>query len=674
MTAIIRRKDGRRKDGRVANMPRFLGKYALLLVSTVAFFKFSTGGAAGAPLAMDASRRLDESVPSFDRDVRRRLAPSDGGGVEKFKEGTCYNNCKPYGGLASFTALMSGQCDCSWNKFGDGTNGTIVATKGEPNGERTCNLATGKRHSITCCGSLDNPGGVVLYLLIMLYSFLAIGIICDDYFCESLEIISERLNLSEDVAGATFMAAGSSAPELFTAIVSTLITESSEGLGTIVGSAVFNIMMITGASCLFAGQVLEIWWYPLVRDCIAYIISIVMMIIVMFDNKVHWWEALILLGWYGGYVYLMVINAKLRAWAEGIDKAGRWPILRAKGYVHPTPKTTGTQDAVAAQALRTALEGLAGGGAGGGAGRGSQITPNAGGGAALGDINIDMPGESPRVRSIPTAYGNPTLRAVNRVTSDPAHSAARAKARNDAIALGTLVQVNHAKNAFLGSINKKSKAALDVANKPDPTPAPEKEKEEEEEEDGLIMTILQKPIQILFKYSVPDCREKPDSYMMSFTMSITWIGILSFIMVDFGSRAGCVAGVPGVVMGVIVLAAGTSVPDMLASVLVAQNGQGGMAVANALGSNIFNIFVGLGLPWFVQALIKGVPVEISPDDKIVSAAMVLLVIVFLFLGIIVASGWELNKDVAWMYLLAHALFIVWALLTMLDNPVINVPF
>jgi Ca2+/Na+ antiporter len=69
-----------------------------------------------------------------------------------------------------------------------------------------------------------------------------------------LSQVCERLQVREDVAGATFMAVGSSAPELFTAIVTTLITGGSEGLGTIVGSAIFNIMMIVGVTCICAGQ------------------------------------------------------------------------------------------------------------------------------------------------------------------------------------------------------------------------------------------------------------------------------------------------------------------------------------------------------------------------------------------------------------------------------------
>ena len=62
----------------------------------------------------------------------------------------------------------------------------------------------------------DTNGGLAVHFLGILYVFLGIAIICDDYFVEALERISSALKLSDDVAGATFMAAGSSAPELAT--------------------------------------------------------------------------------------------------------------------------------------------------------------------------------------------------------------------------------------------------------------------------------------------------------------------------------------------------------------------------------------------------------------------------------------------------------------------------
>ena len=52
-------------------------------------------------------------------------------------------------------------------------------------------------------------------------------------------------------------------------------------------------------------------------------------------------------------------------------------------------------------------------------------------------------------------------------------------------------------------------------------------------------------------------------------------------------------------MGTTVLAAGTSIPDALSSIAVAKDGLANMAVANAVGSNVFDIWLGLGLPWLL---------------------------------------------------------------------------
>eukprot|EP00958_Prasinococcus_capsulatus_P010272 scaffold998_cov411-Prasinococcus_capsulatus_cf.AAC.17 len=79
-----------------------------------------------------------------------------------------------------------------------------------------------QHHEESECDLLDiqrweKRGGLAVWLLSLFYFFLGIAIVCDDFFVSSLEVISEKLGLSADVAGATFMAAGSSAPELFSA-------------------------------------------------------------------------------------------------------------------------------------------------------------------------------------------------------------------------------------------------------------------------------------------------------------------------------------------------------------------------------------------------------------------------------------------------------------------------
>ena len=174
--------------------------------------------------------------------------------------------------------------------------------------------------------------------------------VCDDYFVAALEEMCEKWNITEDVAGATFMAAGGSAPELFTSLLGVFVAESDVGFGTIVGSAVFNVLFVIGcvlsccvcvcAGCvgphmhtlltliqplvcaklrlcaLFAKQVLELTWWPLARDCTYYTFGLLVLIACVQDNEVHWYEAAVLLLCYIGYVVLMKYNVKVKHWLE----------------------------------------------------------------------------------------------------------------------------------------------------------------------------------------------------------------------------------------------------------------------------------------------------------------------------------------------------------------------
>ena len=48
--------------------------------------------------------------------------------------------------------------------------------------------------------------------------------------------------------------------------------------------------------------------------------------------------------------------------------------------------------------------------------------------------------------------------------------------------------------------------------------------------------------------------------MLTFTMSCVWIGAVSWALVLCATNFGCIVGINPVVMGVTVLAAGTSIP------------------------------------------------------------------------------------------------------------------
>jgi len=94
---------------------------------------------------------------------------------------------------------------------------------------------------------------IILYLFVLIIAFYLLAIVCEDFFIGSLDAISDKLKLPSDVAGATLMAVGSSAPELFTALFALFRAgnHGDVGAGTIVGSAIFNILVIIGVSASF---------------------------------------------------------------------------------------------------------------------------------------------------------------------------------------------------------------------------------------------------------------------------------------------------------------------------------------------------------------------------------------------------------------------------------------
>ena len=82
------------------------------------------------------------------------------------------------------------------------------------------------------------------------------------------------------------------------------------------------------------------------------------------------------------------------------------------------------------------------------------------------------------------------------------------------------------------------------------------------------------------------------------TIQIGWLAVYSYFIVWWASTFGEIVDIPPSVMALTILAAGTSVPDLLTSIIVARDGHADMAVSSSIGSNIFDILMGLPIPWF----------------------------------------------------------------------------
>lgn len=72
-------------------------------------------------------------------------------------------------------------------------------------------------------------------------------------------------------------------------------------------------------------------------------------------------------------------------------------------------------------------------------------------------------------------------------------------------------------------------------------------------------------------------------------------------MLTFDFFAGDTLDIPDSVMGLTLLAAGTSLPEAISSVIVTNQGHGAMGISSSISSNTFDILLCLGLPWLLKS-------------------------------------------------------------------------
>ncbi|XP_015181431.1 PREDICTED: sodium/potassium/calcium exchanger 3-like isoform X1 [Polistes dominula] len=161
-------------------------------------------------------------------------------------------------------------------------------------------------------------GAVILHAFLGFYCFLLTAFVCNDYLLPALDCICSGINISADVAGATFLATASCFPELFVSVVGTFLTESDLGVGTVVGSAVFNTFATTACGALSARHGIQLEWQILSRDCIIYVISVGLLVLVMWDGLITWYEATVFIVLFVGYLVLLFSGEGITRWYNKI--------------------------------------------------------------------------------------------------------------------------------------------------------------------------------------------------------------------------------------------------------------------------------------------------------------------------------------------------------------------
>ena len=107
-------------------------------------------------------------------------------------------------------------------------------------------------------------------------------------------------------------------------------------------------------------------------------------------------------------------------------------------------------------------------------------------------------------------------------------------------------------------------------------------------------------------------------------LGLTMLVVGSNLFVDAASRVAYTLGVSEGVVGLTIVAGGTSLPELATSVVAARKGQSALAIGNVIGSNVFNILLILGLTATIT------PLDID-DITIVDMSVMLLSVVMVWL-------------------------------------------
>lgn len=627
-----------------------------------------------------------------------------------------------------------------------------------------------QRRAQTLCSDLqkaDPTWLITFYIIGVIYMFLALAIACDEFFVPALEEMSSerRLNLSMDVAGATLMAAGGSAPELFTSLFGTF-TESEIGFGTIVGSAVFNVLFVIAMCSLLSHEVLHLTWWPLFRDSSYYAFGLVILSIlvgVVSPELIYLWEAVVLLVMYFGYILIMYFNQNIYKMITGkelqypneddddassVEKEEEEVEESGNGDSPERPRQSASQrsmrsgdsfvltaDQVGGKPVNFRWQGTFRAGILKLLRDPNSWLDTAGVGIVAkiaGDVDhvfrqVDINGdgsidrdELERLFELLECHLSPhELDEVfkqldeNDDGSISEHEFSKWYVRSEERILS---QVKHVFDSF--DINNSStidRSELKMLlGKLEPRVTDEdveeaigqmyksgsrdeitfdefsewyrhsliyerQKKAVEEDMEGVwenlkppmgggcwdwAKYLLVLPLVAVMTLTIPDV-QRPGMgkwCYLSFFMSIAWIGAFAYLMVTWSEIIGNTIGIPSVIMGLTILAAGTSVPDLLSSVIVARRGNGDMAVSSSIGSNIFDILVGLPVPWILYTAWPSKPdtVFIGSDNIWVSIFVLLGMLIFV-VGAVHCQGWRLTKQLGGMMFVFYIGFLVQAI-------------
>jgi cation:H+ antiporter len=125
----------------------------------------------------------------------------------------------------------------------------------------------------------------------------------------------------------------------------------------------------------------------------------------------------------------------------------------------------------------------------------------------------------------------------------------------------------------------------------------------------------------------------------------------AYLMVEAARSIALAIGIPELVVGITVVAFGTSLPELATSVVAAVRDASDISVGNVIGSNIFNIFLVLGLTAIVAPIVVG--------QAAIDVDLWIMLVVAVGIWPILRSGHRVNRFEGSLMLLLYAGYVAY---------------
>jgi cation:H+ antiporter len=176
---------------------------------------------------------------------------------------------------------------------------------------------------------------------------------------------------------------------------------------------------------------------------------------------------------------------------------------------------------------------------------------------------------------------------------------------------------------------------------------------------GIFVFYLWKTLKPMLKKRNKDIKENEEKNKSIFKMIvISLVGIIGIIIggdmvVDNASKIAEIFGMSQNLIGLTIVAVGTSLPEFVTSIMAIKKGENEIAIGNVVGSNIFNILLILGVSSVVNPLIVNIVGLIDVLFMIASS-----VLLYLF----VRKNKNLNRYQGITFILLYVGYIIYTII------------